>query len=70
VVRSGQELKLVFPQQGAAPELYEGYDFEHFFLQPMDGPSGEQNVQLTLAYCLRHPQWHLSLQTHKMLNIP
>ncbi len=70
VVRSGQELKLVFPQSGAEPELFEGLDFEYFFLQPMDGPDQAENIKLTLEYCLKHPQWSLSLQTHKMLDIP
>ncbi|MBK8703201.1 MAG: 7-carboxy-7-deazaguanine synthase [Saprospiraceae bacterium] len=67
---SGHELKLVFPQPGAEPEKYTHLDFFHFFLQPMDGPFRETNTQLTLDYCLQHPQWRLSLQTHKLLNIP
>jgi 7-carboxy-7-deazaguanine synthase len=70
VLRSGHELKLVFPQEGAQPELYEHLDFQHFFLQPMDGPSRERNTQLALRYCLENPQWRLSLQTHKLLGIP
>lgn len=70
VVRTGDELKLVFPQEGAMPEEYADWDFEHFFLQPMDGPSRERNTQLATEYCLRHPQWRLSLQTHKLLGIP
>ena len=70
VIKKGQELKLVFPQLGAEPERYEKLDFDHFFLQPMDGPDAEENTRLTLAYCLKHPQWRLSLQTHKLLNIP
>ena len=70
VQRSGNELKLVFPQEGAEPERYAGLDFAHFFLQPMDGPELEQNTRLALAYCLAHPQWRLSLQTHKLLGIP
>ena len=69
-VKKGNELKLVFPQKGAEPEKFEQLDFEHFYLQPMDGPFIEQNTQLTLAYCLKNPKWHLSLQTHKLLNIP
>jgi 7-carboxy-7-deazaguanine synthase (Cx14CxxC type) len=69
-LRCGNELKLVFPQRGASPDLYEELDFEHFFLQPMDGPVREENTQLALHYCLDHPQWRLSLQTHKLLNIP
>ena len=70
VLRSGHELKLVFPQSGAEPELYENLDFQHFFLQPMDGAAREENTQLALRYCLEHPQWRLSLQTHKLLGIP
>jgi 7-carboxy-7-deazaguanine synthase (Cx14CxxC type) len=70
VLQSGQELKLIFPQGGAEPKLYENLDFQHFFLQPMDGASREENTQLALRYCLEHPQWKLSLQTHKLLGIP
>jgi len=70
ILRSGHELKLVFPQDGAEPELYENLDFQHFFLQPMDGPLREENTRLALRYCLEHPQWRLSLQTHKLLGIP
>lgn len=70
VLRSGDELKLVFPQAGAEPELYEHLDFKHFFLQPMDGPAREENTKLAVRYCLAHPQWRLSLQTHKLLGIP
>jgi 7-carboxy-7-deazaguanine synthase (Cx14CxxC type) len=70
VLRSGHELKLIFPQESAGPELYENLDFQHFFLQPMDGPNREENTQLTLRYCLEHPRWRLSLQTHKLLGIP
>lgn len=70
VLHAGQELKLVFPQKGAEPEHFEHLDFRHFFLQPMDGPHRQENTQLTLRYCLEHPQWRLSLQTHKLLGIP
>ena len=70
VVESGQELKLVFPQPGAEPEKFEALDFQWFFLQPMDGPVREANTRLALDYCLQHPQWRLSLQTHKLLGIP
>lgn len=66
----GHELKLVYPQAGVAPEQFEGLDFEHFFLQPMDGPARVENVRAATAYCLSHPQWRLSLQTHKMIGIP
>lgn len=70
ILLAGHELKLVFPQPGAEPERFEHLNFEHFFLQPMDSPRQAQNIQLTLAYCLAHPQWRLSLQTHKVLRIP
>ncbi len=69
LLRSGQELKLVFPQPGADPEKYLMLDFEHFFLQPMDSPDREVNTRLALEYILSHPQWRLSLQTHKILGI-
>lgn len=71
VIKKGNELKLVYPQAGAEPEKYTDLDFDFFFLQPMDevGKS-EQNVKETLDYCLQNPQWSLSLQTHKMLQIP
>jgi 7-carboxy-7-deazaguanine synthase (Cx14CxxC type) len=68
--RTGDELKLVFPQPGAEPELFATLDFRHFLLQPMDGPRRETNTQAALAYCLAHPRWSLSLQTHKFLGIP
>jgi 7-carboxy-7-deazaguanine synthase (Cx14CxxC type) len=70
VVTSGQELKLVFPQAGAEPELFEKLDFQHFFLQPMDGPDRLRNTREAVRYCLEHPRWRLSLQTHKLLGIP
>ncbi len=70
VLHRGQELKLVYPQKGAEPERFEHLDFQHFFLQPMDGPHRQENTQLALRYCLEHPQWRLSLQTHKLLGIP
>jgi 7-carboxy-7-deazaguanine synthase len=69
-VRSGDELKLVYPQEGAEPERYAALGFRHFFLQPMDGPAREANTRAALAYCLAHPRWRLSLQTHKLLGIP
>jgi len=68
--RWGDELKLIYPQPGAEPAAFEGLNFRHFFLQPMDGPHREANTQAALRYCLEHPQWRLSLQTHKMLGIP
>src|SRR5580692_167318 len=61
----GSELKLVYPQADAMPERFAGLAFGHFFLQPMDGPSREANTQAAIKYCLSHPQWRLSLQTHK-----
>jgi 7-carboxy-7-deazaguanine synthase (Cx14CxxC type) len=70
VLKSGHELKLVFPQPGAEPEKFEGLQFEWFSLQPMDGRDREENTRLALDYCLKHPEWRLSLQTHKMLGIP
>jgi 7-carboxy-7-deazaguanine synthase len=69
VLTSGDELKLVFPQGDAPPERFEQLDFRHFFLQPMDGPALEGNTKLALEYCLAHPRWRLSLQTHKLLGI-
>lgn len=69
-VCSGNELKLVFPQEGADPTEFEELNFEHFFLQPMDGPDLARNTRLALEYCLAHPKWRLSLQTHKLLGIP
>ncbi len=70
VLRSGQELKLVYPQKGLPPENVAGLAFRHFFLQPMDGPDRIRNTDLALRYCLEHPRWRLSLQTHKLLGIP
>lgn len=70
VLRTGQELKLVYPQVGAEPEQFESFDFQHFFLQPMDGTGREKNTQRAIQYCLEHPQWRLSLQTHKLIGIP
>ena len=66
----GDELKLVYPQDGVDPARFEGLGFRHFFLQPLDGPAQEANTARTLAYCRAHPRWRLSLQTHKMLGIP
>jgi 7-carboxy-7-deazaguanine synthase (Cx14CxxC type) len=70
VLRSGDELKLIFPQAGAAPEQFAHLDFRHFLLQPMDGPERAANTQLAIQYCLAHPRWRLSLQTHKLIGIP
>ena len=70
VQRQGNELKLVFPQAGAEPASFEGLAFKHFFLQPMDGEERMRNTELARDYCLDHPRWRLSLQTHKILGIP
>ncbi|MBA3444764.1 MAG: 7-carboxy-7-deazaguanine synthase [Gemmatimonadales bacterium] len=70
VVRAGDEIKLVYPQSGAEPERFEQLPFRHFFLQPMDGPELQSNTGAALRYCLAHPRWRLSLQTHKLLGIP
>ncbi|MFL5579153.1 MAG: 7-carboxy-7-deazaguanine synthase [Gemmatimonadaceae bacterium] len=70
-VTRGDELKLVFPQAEpeAQPERFEGLEFRHFFLQPMDGPEAAESTRRAVAYCLAHPRWRLSLQTHKTLGI-
>jgi 7-carboxy-7-deazaguanine synthase len=70
VIQKGDELKLVYPQANAEPERYAHLDFTHFYLQPMDNALQKDNIQRTVAYCLDNPQWKLSLQTHKILNIP
>jgi len=70
VVSRGDELKLVFPQPGVEPECFEHLAFAHFLLQPMDGPAQAENTVAAVAYCLAHPHWRLSLQTHKFLGIP
>jgi len=69
VLTRGNELKLIYPQAGAAPDRYAHLPFDHFFLQPMDGPDQAGNTRRALEYCLTHPEWRLSLQTHKMLGI-
>jgi 7-carboxy-7-deazaguanine synthase (Cx14CxxC type) len=69
VLTTGHELKLVYPQAKAQPERFTGLDFQHFLLQPMDGPDQAANTRAALAYCLAHPQWRLSVQTHKTLGI-
>lgn len=69
VVRKGHELKLVYPQPDAMPEAFAGLAFERFSLQPMDGPDVARNTEAAIAYCLKHPQWRLSVQTHKTLGI-
>lgn len=67
---SGNELKLVYPQPGAEPDRFTDLNFSRFLLQPMDGPDVQNNTERAIQYCLDHPQWHLSLQTHKYLGIP
>jgi 7-carboxy-7-deazaguanine synthase (Cx14CxxC type) len=70
VLTHGNELKLVYPQALAMPERFVDLDFQHFFLQPMDGPDRVRNTQLAAQYCMDHPLWRLSLQTHKVIGIP
>ncbi|HVJ53089.1 MAG TPA: 7-carboxy-7-deazaguanine synthase [Aliidongia sp.] len=69
VTRRGDELKLVYPQPPFDPASFEGLDFRNFFLQPMDGPTRAANTEAAIAYCLAHPRWRLSLQTHKIIGI-
>jgi 7-carboxy-7-deazaguanine synthase (Cx14CxxC type) len=69
LVTGGDELKLVFPQPGAAPDEFEALAFRHFLLQPMDGPAQAANTQAATAYCLANPRWRLTLQTHKFLGL-
>ncbi len=66
----GQELKLVYPQDGVDPARFEAMAFERLYLQPMDGPALRANTQAAVAYCLAHPRWRLSVQTHKYLGLP
>jgi 7-carboxy-7-deazaguanine synthase (Cx14CxxC type) len=70
VQKSGQELKLVFPQPDLDPADLAGLDFEQFWLQPMDGPERTENTEAAVRYCTEHPHWRLSLQTHKLIGIP
>ncbi len=69
VIKAGDELKLVYPQSGAMPEKFSSLAFHHFFLQPMDGPNAYENTQLAIQYCMSHPKWRLSIQTHKLVGI-
>jgi 7-carboxy-7-deazaguanine synthase (Cx14CxxC type) len=69
VQKSGNELKLVYPQENAPPENFVDLDFQHFFLQPMDGPEVTANTERAIEYCLRHPRWRLSIQTHKLVGV-
>jgi 7-carboxy-7-deazaguanine synthase (Cx14CxxC type) len=70
VVHKGNELKVVIPQAGQKLQAYEGFAFDNFFVQPMDGPAIEQNTRLAIDICKQNPKWKLSLQTHKFLQIP
>lgn len=70
VQKTGHELKLVYPQADAQPCAFEHLEFEHMFLQPMDGPDQERNTSLAISYCLENPRWRVSLQTHKLMGIP
>lgn len=70
VLTAGNELKLVYPQPLAMPERFAGLDFQHFYLQAMDGAAQAKNTKAAIAYCMQHPQWKLSVQTHKLLGIP
>ena len=69
VLTQGHELKLVYPQVQADPARFAGLDFQHFFLQPMDGPDRMANTERAIAYCQQHPQWRLGIQSHKMIGI-
>lgn len=69
VLTAGDELKLVYPQKDAPPERFEHLAFRHFFLQPMDSPDADANVQAAIAWCIEHPRWRLSLQSHKIVGI-
>lgn len=69
-ISRGNELKLVFPQEGVDPQQFAGLEFDHFYLQPLDGPHRVENTRRALEYCLQNPKWQLSLQTHKLIGIP
>ena len=69
LIKTGSELKLVYPQVGVDPARFEGLAFDHFFLQAMDGPARAENTAKAIAYCQQHPQWRLSVQSHKMIGI-
>jgi 7-carboxy-7-deazaguanine synthase len=70
VLTAGDELKLAYPQPALAPEALSGMQFRCFYLQPIDGPEREANTQRAVAYCLSHPEWRLSVQTHKLVGLP
>jgi len=69
VLKYGHEIKLVFPQEGVSPELYENLEFQNYYLQPMDGPDRENNTQQAIDYCKAHPRWRLSIQVHKIIGV-
>lgn len=69
-VTSGDELKIVYPQEGVNPLDFEHQDFSHLFIQPMDGPYIKQNTEAAISFCKSNPKWKLSIQTHKLLDIP
>jgi 7-carboxy-7-deazaguanine synthase (Cx14CxxC type) len=69
VLDAGDELKLVYPQTEAPPERFEGLDFQHFLLQPLDGPDRAEATRACIDYCLTHPRWRLSVQMHKMVGV-
>ena len=70
ILKKGHELKIVFPQSGMNPRQYQDLDFDHFFIQPMDGPNQGENIERSKEFVVKHPKWKLSLQTHKILGIP
>ena len=70
VQRSGDELKLVWPQSGIDPEQLLGWDFRHFIIQPLDGPQPEESLAAAIAYVMAHPRWRLGLQAHKLIGMP
>lgn len=70
ILTQGQELKLVYPQEGINPRDFEHLDYEHFYIQPMDNPFQAQNTAIAIDFCKANPKWKLSIQTHKLLNIP
>ena len=70
VVTTGNELKLVYPQEGMSPDMVSNMVFEHYYLQPMDSPFRDQNTKAAIQYCKSNPNWKLSIQSHKYLNIP
>jgi len=70
ILKEGHELKIVFPQSGMNPRQYQDLDFDHFFIQPMDGPNQGENIEKSKEFVVKNPKWKLSLQTHKILGIP